>query len=101
MESIYQARSCTGNCILAKQVAQPSERLTTVEEELNQHSSNSSLPPSSNGFGAGPTKAPQKDQFQGKQNRPCKVCPLIAVEHCDQVQEEKPEYCPHGKRILF
>ena len=85
---------------LAEQVKQLSERLATVEEKLNQNSSNSSRPPSSDGFGTGPTKAPQRRKSTGQQKRPRQGRRLIAVEDCDQVHEEKPEYCRDcGERL--
>ena len=85
---------------LAEQVKQLSERLATVEEKLNQNSSNSSRPPSSDGLGTGPIKAPQRHKSTGQQKRPRQVRRLIAVEDCDQVHEEKPEYCREcGERL--
>jgi transposase len=85
---------------LAEQVKQLSERLATVEEKLNQNSSNSSRPPSSDGFGTGATTAPQRRNSTGQQHRPRQVRRLIAVEQCDQVHEAKPEYCPEcGERL--
>ena len=76
------------------------ERLAAVEERLNQNSTNSSRPPSSNGFEVAPAKAPKTRKQKGRQNRPRQVRKLIAVEDCAQVHEEKPEYCPDcGERL--
>jgi hypothetical protein len=85
---------------LAEQVKQLSERLAAAEEKLNQNSSNSSRPPSSDGFGTGPTKAPQRRKSAGQPKPPRQVRQLVAVEDCDQVHEEKPEYCREcGERL--
>ena len=85
---------------LAEHVKQLSERLATVEERLNQNSSNSSRPPSSDGLGQEPTKVPKQRQPKRRQKRPRQVRQLIAVEQCAQVHEEKPEYCPDcGERL--
>ncbi|MEB3212275.1 MAG: IS66 family transposase [Leptolyngbyaceae bacterium] len=78
---------------LAEQVKQLNERLTAVEEKLNQNSANSSRPPSSDGFAAKPTKAPQRRKAKGQQKRPRQVRQLVAVEQCNQVYEEKPDVC--------
>ena len=79
---------------LAEQVKQLSERLSVVEEQLNQNSSNSSRPPSSDGFGSAPFKPSSPRQHKRVQKHPRQVRKLIAVEDCTQVHEAKPEYCP-------
>lgn len=85
---------------LAEQVKQLSERLAVVEERLNQNSSNSSRPPSSDGFGKEPAKTPKRQKPKRRQKRPRQVRKLVAVEECAQVHEEKPEYCPDcGERL--
>lgn len=85
---------------LAEQVKQLSERLATAEETLQQNSSNSSRPPSSDGFGGVQSKAPKKRTPKGGQKRPRQVRKLVAVEQCAQVHEAKPEDCPVcGERL--
>ncbi|MEM7769857.1 MAG: IS66 family transposase [Cyanobacteria bacterium P01_A01_bin.37] len=85
---------------LAEQVKQLSERLATAEERLKQNSSNSSRPPSSDGFGAVQAKAPKQRKPRGGQKRTRQVRKLIAVEQCSQVHTVKPEDCPEcGERL--
>lgn len=78
-----------------------SERLTHIEEQLQQNSRNSSRPPSSDGFGKGdqpPTKKKSQKRRKGKPNpggaaaEGPKPYPL---ELCHEVHVHVPETCRH------
>ena len=72
-----------------------SERLSQLEEKLNQNSQNSSKPPSSDGF-----SKPTKGKSQPKQRKrvtpskqPRQARKLLPFECCDEVHEVVPEVC--------
>ena len=74
-----------------------SERLSALEEKLNQNSQNSSKPPSSDGFGKpSKGKSQQKPRQRGSPSKqPRQARKLFPLDHCDEVHEMVPEVC-HG-----
>ncbi len=72
-----------------------SERLSQLEEKLNQNSQNSSKPPSSDGFGK-PTKGksqPKQRKRVTPSKQPRQPRKLLPFECCDEVHEVVPEVC--------
>ena len=76
-----------------------SERLSQLEEKLNQNSQNSSKPPSTDGFGK-PGKGKGKAKKQTRKGTqtdssksPRQVRKLYPVEACKEVYEVVPEVC--------
>ena len=72
-----------------------SERLSQLEEKLNQNSQNSSKPPSSDGFGQQTKgKNQQKQRQKGPPSKqPRQARKLLPFECCDAVHEVVPEVC--------
>lgn len=70
------------------------ERLTQLEEKLNQNSQNSSKPPSSDGFGQGEKRKgkPQQRQVSETQS-PRQVRKLTPIESCAVVEDVLPVVC--------
>jgi hypothetical protein len=80
-----------------------SERLSNLEERLNQNSQNSSRPPSSDGP-TKPSKPAVKKQAsatksQGFGHKP-KQAPLYPLEACTEVHVLIPERCDHCGEVL-
>ena len=73
-----------------------SERLSQVEEKLNQNSQNSSRPPSTDGFGKSVTGKKRRRKGQPRRQSapaPRQVRKLKPSEDCDWVHEVKPAVC--------
>jgi len=72
-----------------------SERLTQVEEKLNQNSQNSSKPPSSDGFGNPPAdkQKPKKGKQKPTEKPPRQGRKFYPAEACDEIHEVVPDCC--------
>lgn len=89
-----------------------SERLSHIEEQLNQNSQNSSRPPSSDTFGQGKgseekadsdstaDEPPKKQRKQGGSGSSEKKVKLYPVEACADVVPHVPETCRHCGEVL-
>ena len=85
---------------LSEQLKSVNERLAMAEEKLNQNSSNSSRPPSSDEFREVRTKESRGRKPGGRRTRGRQVRKLIAAENCDAVYEEMPQSCSEcGERL--
>ena len=71
------------------------ERLTQLEEKLNQNSQNSSQPPSSDGFGKGEKSKgqPQQQRQVSETQAPRQVRKLTPIEACAVVEAVLPAVC--------
>lgn len=80
----------------SEELTQLNERLNQLEERLNQNSTNSSQPPSADGFGQG-VKAKKKVKKSRKarqsSNTPRQARKLKPSQECDRVYEVKPRVC--------
>ncbi|WP_027269210.1 IS66 family transposase [Leptolyngbya sp. PCC 6406] len=86
-------------CALIETISRLEERVSHLEEQLNQNSQNSSLPPSKDGFG--PPKPDPEGKGKGKRKRGGQPGhkgysrKLYPLEACKQVFEHRPKTCGH------
>lgn len=85
---------------LSEQLEDVSERLAIAEEKLNQNSSNSSRPPSSDEFGEVAVKEKKRRQPSQKKGRGRQMRQLLASRDCDEVNDEKPPHCQGCGELL-
>jgi hypothetical protein len=76
---------------LLEERKQMKEKIEELEEKLNKNSSNSSLPPSKNGFGANVKSKKKPLKIQAPRNKQEKK--LYSPEECVACHEEKPAAC--------
>jgi transposase len=79
-----------------QQMVQLSARVADLEAQLNQHSQNSSKPPSSDppSAPARPVRVPRGRQAGGQLGHPPHDRPAPDPDHIDHVRDHYPEVCP-------
>lgn len=72
-----------------------SERLASIEEQLNQNSHNSSRPPSSDGFCKAGKSSSSKEPPRRRSGSSGQSPPLYPIEACHEIYSHVPDICRH------